>query len=113
MTEFEALLLGVSVEAPVAYVVARRFRWACRGARHVGLASAIATAATHPQLWSAASWAYQHFPFWISALGAEALVILAEALLISWMAQLAIREAFLVSVLANTASCAVGLAVIN
>ncbi|MEO5338058.1 MAG: hypothetical protein H7841_14370 [Magnetospirillum sp. WYHS-4] len=113
MTEFEALLLGVSIEAPAAYAVARRFGWACRGARHVGLASAVATAATHPQLWSGASWAYQHFPFWASALGAEALVTIAEALLISWMARLAIRPAFLVSVLANAASCAVGLTVIN
>jgi hypothetical protein len=113
MTEFEALLLGISIECPLAYAVVRRFDWACRGAWHVGLASAVATAATHPQLWSGASWAYKHFPFWASALGAETLVVLAEALLISWMAQLAIRPAFLVSLLANLASCAVGLLIIN
>lgn len=113
MTEFEALLLGIAIEAPVAVAIVRWFGWTCRGAGHVGVASAVATATTHPQLWSGALWAYQHFPFWASALGMEALVILAEAILISWMAQLALRPALLLSALTNTVSCVIGLAIID
>ena len=61
-------------------------KWPCRGPLHVGVASAVATAVTHPQLWAAAFWAYPRFPYWPAILVLEALVIAAEGVLIAWMA---------------------------
>jgi len=109
MVEAEALALSAAIEGPIAYLIVRLTRWPCRGALHVGLASAVATAVTHPQLWEAAFWAYPLFPYWPSVIALEALVILAEGLLIAWMAQLALGRAMIVSLIANSASCLAGL----
>jgi hypothetical protein len=109
LTEAQALLLSAAIEGPIAFAVARLAKWPCRGALHVGVASAVATAVTHPQLWAAAYWAYPRFPFWPAILVLEALVILAEGVLIAWMAQLALPRAMVVSVIANPASFLVGL----
>ncbi|HZC15664.1 MAG TPA: hypothetical protein VE309_02780 [Caulobacteraceae bacterium] len=107
--EAEALLISMAIEGPIAFSIVRLTRWPCRGALHAGLASAAATAVTHPQLWSAAIWAYPRFPYWPSIIVLEALVILAEGLLIAWMATLALPRAMVVSLIANTASCVAGL----
>jgi len=109
MTEAEALLLSAAIEGPTAYAMVRLMQWPSRGALHAGLASAVATAVTHPQLWSAAIWAYPRFPYWPSIVVLETLVILAEGALIAWMANLAWRRATLVSLIANTASGVAGL----
>ncbi len=110
MIEIEALLLSCLVEAPVAYVVTRAARcWPSRGSPHVALAAAAATAITHPQLWAAALWAYPRFAYWPSVIALEAIVVLAEGVLIAWMADLRIDRAMLVSLLANSASCLFGL----
>ena len=87
MTETTALLLSMAIEAPIGYLVARLARWPCRGALHVGLACAVATAVTHPQLWTAAYWAFQYYSYWPSVLALEIAVVVAEGLLIAWMAQ--------------------------
>ena len=71
--------------------------------------SSVATAVTYPQMWSAALWAYPRFPYWPTAIVLEALVIVVEAILIAWMAELALPRATLVSLIANSASCLVGL----
>jgi len=109
MNEAEALLLSAAIEAPVAFLVVRAARWPCRGALHAGFAAAVATAVTHPQLWSAALWAYTRFAFWPSAIVLEGLVILAEGGLIAWMAGLTLRRAMVVSLAANAASFTAGL----
>jgi hypothetical protein len=109
MVETEALLISMAIEGPIAFSIVRFARWPCRGALHAGLASAVATAVTHPQLWAAAIWAYPRFPYWPSIIVLEALVILAEGLLISWMAMLSLPRAMVVSLIANTASCVAGL----
>jgi hypothetical protein len=108
MVETEALLISMAIEGPIAFSVVRLAKWPCRGALHAGLASAVATAVTHPQLWSAAFWAYPRFPSWPSIIVLEALVILAEGLLIAWMAMLSLPRAMVVSLIANTASCVAG-----
>ncbi|MGP0087867.1 MAG: hypothetical protein ACLP0B_30250 [Steroidobacteraceae bacterium] len=64
---------------------------------------------THPQLWSAALWAFPRFPYWPTAIVLEAVVVAAEGLPIAWMAGLALRRAMVVSLLANLASCVAGL----
>ena len=109
MTEFEALLLSVAIEAPVAYLIARLARWPSRGDLHIAAASAAATAITHPQLWAAALWGYWHFPYWLTVFTLESAVVLTEGLLIAWMAALRIDRAMLVSLIANSASAFVGL----
>ena len=111
----EAVALGISaaVEAPIAALIVYAARWPCRGALHAGLAAAVATAVTHPQLWEAANWAYPRFGYWPSLVGLEALVVAVEALLIAWMAKLALHRAFAVSLAANIASCAAGLLIFH
>lgn len=109
MLEIEALAISAAIEGPIAFGIVRLAKWPCRGALHAALASIVATAVTHPQLWSAALWAFTRFDYWPSVLALEAVVILAEALLIAWMAELALPRAMVVSLLANTASCAAGM----
>ena len=109
MTEIEALLLSAAIEAPVAYLVAYLARWPSRGNLHIAAASAAATAITHPQLWAAALWSYEHFPYWLTILTLESAVVLTEGVLIAWMAALRIDRALLVSLIANCASMVVGL----
>ena len=110
VTEIEGLLLSAAIEAPVTWLVAWRLRLGGRGPGHVALASAVATAVTHPQFWAAALLAYPRFGYWPSVAALEALVVLVEAVLIAWMAELPVPAALAVSLIANAASCAVGLA---
>jgi hypothetical protein len=111
MVEAEALVLSAVVEGPIAFLIIRLTRWPSRGALYVGLASCVATAVTHPQLWTAALWAYPRFPCWPTAIVLEALVMAVEGVLIAWMAMLTWRRAMLVSLVANSASCLAGLIV--
>jgi hypothetical protein len=110
MTEAQALFLSAAIEGPIAFAIVRGAKWRSRGPLHVGVAAAVATAVTHPQLWAAAYWAYPRFPFWPAILVLEALVILAEGVMIAWMAQLALPRAMTVSLIANSASFLAGLA---
>lgn len=109
MTEAEALLISAAIEGPIAYAIAAIARWPSRGALHVGVASAAATAITHPQMWAAALWAYPRFSYWPAILTIEALVVVAEGVLIAWMARLAPARAMIVSLVANSASFLFGL----
>lgn len=104
MTEAGALVISAAIEGPIAFLIVRLTSWPSRGALHVGLASAVATAVTHPQLWSAALWAYSRFAYWPATILLEALVIVAEGLLIAWMAELAFPRAMFVSLVTNSAS---------
>lgn len=113
MNQLEAMALSAIVEAGVAYGIARRRGWAGRRPSHVALASAAATLITHPQLWAAALWAYEWFPFWPSVLALESLVVLIEGGLIAWIAALRIDRAMIVSLAANSASLLVGLAIVE
>lgn len=109
MTEFEALLLSCAIEAPTAALFVYWTRWPSRGALHVGAAAAAATAITHPQLWSSALWAYERFSYWPALITLETAVVLVEGCLIGWMAHLRIGRALVVSLICNSASCALGL----
>jgi hypothetical protein len=109
MSESEALLISMAIEGPVAFALVAITRWPCRGALHAGLASMVATAVTHPQLWSLAIWSYGRFPYWPAILSLEALVVVVEAALIAWMARLTPARAGAVSLVANAASFLFGL----
>ncbi len=108
MLESEALLVSAAIEAPIAYLIVRATRWQSCGAVHAGLAAAVATAVTHPQLWTAALWAYPRFGYWPSLIVLEAIVVLVEGVLICWMVRLSLPRALLLSLVTNTASCAAG-----
>jgi hypothetical protein len=110
MLESEGLIISIAVEAPVAFLLARLKNWTGRGAWHVPLACCVATAVTHPQVWSAALWAYPRFYYWPTTFLLEGAVILVEGFLIAWMAGLPLRYAMTVSLAANVASFLVGLA---
>jgi hypothetical protein len=107
--EYQALLISAAIEAPIAFLIVRATHWPSRGAVHAAFAAAVATAVTLPQLWAAALWAYPRFGYWPSVIVMEAVVVLVEAGLIGWMARLSLRHALLISLGANTASCAAGL----
>ena len=64
MSEAEALLISMAIEGPVAFALVALARWPSRGALHVGAAAMIATAVTHPQMWTLAIWSYGRFPYW-------------------------------------------------
>jgi hypothetical protein len=109
MSEAEALLISMAIEGPVAFVLVTLMRWPSRGPLHVGAASMVATAVTHPQLWMLAIWSYGRFPYGPAILSIEALVVVVEAALIAWMAQLTPARAGAVSLVANSASFLFGL----
>jgi hypothetical protein len=109
MTELSALLTSMAVEGPVAYVLVRAFRWRCRGPLAAAAAVMLATAATHPQFWTASLWLYPRIGYWSTIAIAEALVILVEAAIIAWSTGLEVRRALAVSAVANVASAAAGI----
>jgi hypothetical protein len=109
MSEADALLISMAIEGPVAFAIVALARWPSRGALHAGLASMVATAVTHPQMWALAIWSYGRFPYWPAILTIEALVVVVEAALIAWMARLTIGRAGIVSLVANSASFLAGL----
>jgi len=109
MSEAEALLISMAIEGPIAFVLVTLARWPSRGALHAGAASMVATAVTHPQMWSLAIWSYGRFPYWPAILSIEALVVVVEAALIAWMAELTPARAGAVSLVANSASFLIGL----
>lgn len=109
MSESEALLISMAIEGPVAFALVALAGWPSRGALHAGLAAMVATAVTHPQMWTLAILSFGRFPYWPSILAIEALVVVVEAGLIAWMAKLAPPRAGIVSLAANAASFLIGL----
>jgi hypothetical protein len=109
MSETEALLISMAIEGPVAFALVKLAGWPSRGALHAGLASMVATAVTHPQMWALAIWSFGRFPYWPAILAIEALVVVVEAALIAWMARLTPARAGIVSLAANAASFLFGL----
>jgi hypothetical protein len=109
MTEFEAMLLSVVVEGPIAFVIVRFTGWPCRGPLHVALAASLATAATHPQLWAVTLWLAPRFGYELTVATLEAAVILVEAMIIAWASGLSAMRALVVSVATNATSFAAGL----
>jgi hypothetical protein len=110
MTEFDAMVLSVAIEAPLAFAVVSLARWPCRGPLHAAIAVTLATAVTHPQLWTASLWLYPRIGYWSTVVCAEALVILAEATIIAWTTGLSSARALMVSAIANGASTLAGVA---
>ncbi|MDD3445376.1 MAG: hypothetical protein PHS60_08190 [Zavarzinia sp.] len=111
MTEWQALLLSIAIEAPIVAVVAGRYRLA--PPLHAAGAIALATAVTHPQLWMLALWAYPRLGYWPSILVLEAVVALVEAAVLAFVLRLQAGPALLLSVMANGISFLAGLVLIG
>lgn len=107
MAEWQALLLSILFEVPVAAALVCRIR--PKQALAAAGASALATMASHPQLWAAALWAYPRFGYWPSILGLEVLVILFEAAVMGLILRLSWRQALALSFAANLVSVGAGL----
>lgn len=110
MNQLEAMLLSMAIEMPVAYTLVSWCDWPCRGPASVALSVALATAASHPQLWTASIWLYPRIGYEPAVLLTESAVILIEACIIQWCTGLLWRQSILTSALANGASAVVGLA---
>jgi hypothetical protein len=109
MSEFEAMLLSAAIEGPLAFAVVSIKRWPCRGPFQAALTVMLATAATHPQLWTASQWLFPRIGYW-SALGIlEGVVILVEAAIIVWVSGLSSTQALVVSGVTNSASATAGI----
>lgn len=109
MGQLEAMLISMATEGFVAFALVAWRGWPCRGPLHVALAAGVATAATHPQLWSASLWLYPRLGYEPTVVLAETVVIVVEASIIWWATQLQPTRALLVSAVANSASVLVGL----
>src|SRR5947209_17064149 len=110
MSEFEALLLSAVIEAPIAWLIVRRRAWPCRGAGHAALAAAFATACTHPQLWAAVTTFAPDIGYVAAVALGEVAVVIVEAGIIGWAINLSTIRALGLSLAANAASFAAGLA---
>jgi hypothetical protein len=110
MTEFEAMMLSIAIESPLAFAMVSLAGWPCRGPLHAAIAVMLATAVTHPQLWAASLWLYPQIGYWPTVGVTEALVILAEATIIAWVTGLSPARALVISGIANGASTLAGLA---
>lgn len=111
MTEFEALLLSAAIEGPLAYAVVAATRWSCRGPPAAAVAIVVATAVTHPQLWTASLWLYPRIGYWPTIAITEAVTMVVEAAIVAWATRLSPARALVVSAIANGVSATVGVAI--
>ena len=109
MNEFEAMLMSVLIEGPVAFALVFLTRWPSRGPLHSGLAQMLATAVTHPQFWAAFPWLFARFGYEGAVVAGEAIVIVVEAAFVAWAIGLSPARALIVSFCANGASVIGGL----
>lgn len=109
MGQIEATVLSMAVQALVAFALVRATGWPSRGAGHVALASALATAATHPHAWLVALWLYDGTGYWPAIAALVAVVATVEAPVIAWAAAMRWPHALMVSLAANTLSTLAGL----
>jgi hypothetical protein len=109
ITELAANILSCAIEGPTSYFVGRKMKWPCRGPLHMAMASCAATGITHPQMWVYVHPLVLQYGFWGMFFILEALVVLAEGVLIAWMADLRLDRAMLASLIANSTSAFLGL----
>lgn len=113
MNEFQAMLLSVLIEGPIAVALVRLTRWPCRGPAHAGLTLCVATAVTHPQFWAAFPWLMDHLGYDGAMVTGEAVVVVVEAAILVWAIGLSACRALLLSFCANGTSAIIGLFVLS
>jgi hypothetical protein len=111
MTQWQAELLSLAIEAPVAVLVAA-LGFRLRGARVlvlVALAAVAGTALTHPVVWSGVLALAPRIGWEAATAAFEVFAVAGETLVYRLAAALSWRRALLVSVVANVASFGAGL----
>jgi len=108
LTQIEALLLSVAIEAAVAWPLVAGLRWG-HGAR-AALAAAVATLLTHWPAWSGFQWLYEHLDYAPTLLVIEGCVIAAEWIAYRLVVPLPAAQALAASAIVNASSTLVGVA---
>lgn len=110
MTELEASLLSIAIEAPTALLLARLvLRRGWRTAILAALAASVGTLVTHPFAWEGAYALARHVSWPVMAAIVETAVALAEAVGYAIVARVRPAAALGLSVAANAASFGAGL----
>jgi hypothetical protein len=107
MTQSLALALSIAIEAAVAALVARRAKWGAPAL--AALAAALGTLATHGFVWRGVEDGMEVIGYWPALALAEAGAVVVEALFYRLIAAPGLRQALIVSALANGASSGLGL----
>ena len=107
MTEADALLLSVAVEAPAAALLIWLTRWG--PAWRAASAATLATLGTHWLAWRSILWLMPWSDYAATVLLVEAGVVAMEAIAYRLIVPLGLRRALVMSLAANAASTVIGL----
>lgn len=107
MTQMQALLLSMLVEAAVAGSLAAALRWGAPA--RAASAAVVATALTHWAVWLGMPEMMDTLGYWGAFAVAETLVVLVEAAVYRLAAVRSAPRALLISLAANAASAGLGL----
>jgi hypothetical protein len=107
MTQAQALILSIAIEAVIAFAMVRGLRWGS-GAR-AALAAAVGTLVTHPFVWHVVPWLEGRLGYGAAVALVESAVILAESVAYRLIVPLSWRHSLVASLIANGASTGAGL----
>jgi hypothetical protein len=107
MSQLEALILSIAIEAVVAFALVRGLRWG--GGWRAALSAALGTLASHPVAWPAMLALIAPLGYWAALAVVESGVVLAESVAYRLIVPLRWRRALLASLVANAASTGAGL----
>jgi hypothetical protein len=107
MTQTQALILSIAVEAAVAFVLIRALGWG--SGLNAALAASLGTLITHPVVWHAVPRLEETIGYAGAVALAESGVVLVESIPYRLIVPLAWRRALIASLVANGASTAAGL----
>lgn len=107
MTEVDALLLSVAIEASAAAFLAWITRWGTPW--RAALAATLATLGTHWLAWRSILWLLPWLDYPASVVLVEAGVVATEAIAYRLIMPLGLRRALVMSLAANAASTGLGL----
>ncbi len=105
MSQFAALLLTITIEAPV---VITALNGRVRPFSKLLVFAIVPTLITHPMLWAAMVNKPTMIPYHAGVVIAEALVIMAEAYILRLMSKLSFSFCIVISLIANAASAMIG-----
>ena len=108
MTQAEALLLSIAIEAAVAWPLVAGLRWG-HGPR-AALAAIVATLLTHWAAWAGFQRLYEHLDYALTLVVVEGCVVAAEWIAYRWIVPLPAGRALLASAIVNASSTLVGVA---
>jgi hypothetical protein len=107
MTELQALLLSIVIEAAVAAALVGALRWG--SPLRAAFAASLATLMTHWFAWHGVLWLEAPLGYRAAVLIVESAVVVCESFVYLAIVPLPPRRAFIASLIANAASTAAGL----